>query len=135
MLTCICDPLVFSAMNHAKLDLCKSVTYWPSTEPSITRCTCFAVTQVHPVEDIGISSWPVDVVEFSAYVYAHRKQVGIRQLYNQVPQMVWGSSSCSCSWSQLETRCRSGNQFQTEGLGPQWLMVEQPSQNAKEVLL
>ena len=29
------------------------VTYWPSTEPSIKK-------QVHPVEDIGISPWPVD---------------------------------------------------------------------------
>ena len=35
------------------------VTYWPSTELSIKK-------QVHPVEDIRISAWPVDVVEFDA---------------------------------------------------------------------
>ena len=61
------------------------VTYWPSTEPSIKK-------QVHPVEDIGISPWPVDVVEFGADAYAHRKQVYVKQLYNQVPQAAWASS-------------------------------------------
>ena len=40
-----------------------SVTYWPSTEPSIKRCTCVN----------------------------KRKQVDVRQLYNQVPQTVWVS--------------------------------------------
>ena len=69
----------------------------PSTEPSIKRCTCVnkrkKAKQVHPVEDIGISPWPVDVVEFGADAYAHRKQVGVKQLYNQVPQMAWVSSS------------------------------------------
>ena len=44
---------------------------------------------MHPVEDIGISPWPVDVVEFGADAYAHRKQVDVRQL---VPQTAWGSS-------------------------------------------
>ena len=29
----------------------------------------------------------MDVVEFGADAYAHRKQVGVKQLYNQVPQM------------------------------------------------
>ncbi len=67
--------------------------------------------QVHPVEDIGISPWPVDVVEFGADVYAHWKQVGIRQLYNQVPQTAWVSSNSSCSWSQLGTKCQSENQL------------------------
>ena len=42
------------------------VTYWPSTEPSIKRCTS-----------------------------VKRKQVGVRQLYNPVPQTAWGSSSSS----------------------------------------
>ena len=41
---------------------------------------------MHPVEDIGISPWPVDVVEFGADAYTHRKQ-----LYNQVPQTAWVS--------------------------------------------
>ena len=47
---------------------------------------------MHPVEDIGISLWPLDVVEFGADAYAHKKQVGVKQLYNQVPQMDWGES-------------------------------------------
>ena len=64
---------------------------------------------MHPVEDIGISPSPVDVVEFGADAYAHREQVDDKQLYNQVPQTAWGN----CSWSQLgdkmpawESACR-----------------------------
>ena len=48
---------------------------------------------MHPVEDIGISPWPVDVVEFGADAYAQRKQVDVKQLYNQVQQTAWVSSS------------------------------------------
>ena len=44
---------------------------------------------MHPVKDIGISSWPVDKVEFGADAYAHRKQVDVKQKYNQVPQTAW----------------------------------------------
>ena len=47
-----------------------------------------------------------------------RKQVDVRQLYNQVPQTVWVSSRSSCSWSQLGTRWPRENQRQTEGFGP-----------------
>ena len=43
--------------------------------------------------DIGISPWPMDVVEFGADAYAHRKQVYIKQLYNKVPQTALVSSS------------------------------------------
>ena len=54
----------------------------------------------------------------------------MRQLYNQVPESV------RASWSPLEIGCqRSENQLQTEGLGPQWPTVEQPSQDARGVLL
>ena len=53
---------------------------------------------MHLVEDIGISPWPVDVVEFGADAYAHRKQVYVRQLYKQVPQTAW----VSCSSSKFE---------------------------------
>ena len=62
---------------------------------------------------------PVDVVKFGADVYTQRKQVGVKQLYGQVPQTAWvswssrQSSSCNCSWSQLgdkmpswESACR-----------------------------
>ena len=69
---------------------------------------------MHPVEDIGISPWPVDVVEFGDDAYAHGKQVDEGQLYNQVPQTAW--SSCSCS--QLGTRCQRENSVQTEGFVP-----------------
>ena len=96
-----------------------TVTYWPLTQPSIKK-------QVHSVEDIGVSPWPVDMVEFG--VDAHRKQVGVKQLYNQVPQTAW------VSWSQLVGVRGSENQLQTEGLGPQdpgWAAQK----NEEEVLL
>ena len=66
---------------------------------------------MHPVEDIGISPWPVDVAD----AYAHRKQVYVRQLYNQVPQTAWVSRSSCYSWSQLGTRCQRESQRHTEG--------------------
>ena len=68
---------------------------------------------------------------------AHKKQVGVGRLYNQVPQMAWvsWSLSCSCSSSSRQSswscssrqwvpfavgaRCRSESQHQTEGFGPQ----------------
>ena len=65
-----------------------NVINWPTTEPSINRCT-----RVN-----------------------NRKQAGVRQLYNQVPKTVWVTSSCS--WSQMETRSRIESQRQTEGFGP-----------------
>ena len=83
-----------------------SVTYWPSTEPSIKRCICVnkqkKAKQAHPVEDIGISPWPVDVVEFGPDAYAYRKQVSIKQLYSQVPQTAWVSlaTAVGASWRQ-----------------------------------
>ena len=43
---------------------------------------------MHPVEDIGISPSPEDVVEFSSDAYGHWKRVGVKQLYNQVSQTV-----------------------------------------------
>ena len=111
-----------------------TVTYWPSTEPSIKRCTCVnkRKKQVHPVEDVGISPWPVDVVEFGADAYAHRKRVSVKQLYNQVPQMAWVSQFESVpvqSQSQLEIGCpRSENQHQTEGMGPQDPRLSSPAE-------
>ena len=47
---------------------------------------------MHPVKDIGISPSPVDMVELGADAYTHRKQVGVKQLYNQVPQTTWVQS-------------------------------------------
>ena len=99
-----------------------NVKYWPSTEPSIKRCTCVnkrkKAKQVHPVEDIGISAWPVDVVEFGADAYAHRKQVGVKQLYNQAPQTTWVSSR---QWVPVAVRDRmpaESDPAPDRGLGP-----------------
>ena len=53
----------------------------------------------------------------AADAYAHRKQVYVRQLYNQVPQTAWvgSSSSFSSSWRQ-DVSVRIS--LQTEGLRP-----------------
>ena len=64
---------------------------------------------------------------------AHRKQVNCKQLYNQVPQMVWSSWSPrqACSSS---SRSESRSQRQIEGLGPEdpgWAA----QQNEEEMLL
>ena len=45
--------ICFQCSKNQKQNLKPNVTYWPSTEPSIKK-------QVHLVEDIGISPWPVD---------------------------------------------------------------------------
>ena len=62
---------------------------------------------------------------------AHRKQVGIKQLYNPVPQTVW------VSWSQLQLEFEL--QFEAvrtssrqRACGPQWPPVEQPSRMRKK---
>ena len=93
---------------------------------------------MHPVEDVGISPWPVDVFEFGADAYAHRNQVDVKQLYNQVPQTDWVSSVQVVVAVGVAVpvgiRCRSESQLQTEGLGPQdpgW----EAKQNKEEVLL
>ena len=62
------------------------VTYWPSTEPSIKMMHLCNRKQVYPVEDVEISSWPVEVAGFGTDAYAHKKQMYVKQLYNQVPQ-------------------------------------------------
>ena len=77
---------------------------------------------MHPVEDIGVSPWPVDMVEFGAD--AHREQVDIKQLYNRVPQTVW------VSWSQLEFEA-----VRTSSRQRAWALrtpVEQPSRMRKK---
>ena len=111
------------------------VAYWPSVEPSIKRYTCVnkRKKQVHPVEDVGISPWPVDVVEFGADACAHRKQVDGRQLYNQVPQTAWVSwiSSCSSSW-RWDAGVRTSSRQKAWALRTYGWAAHQ---NAKEVLL
>ena len=118
------------------------VTYWPSAEPSIKK-------QVYPVEDDGIAPWPVDVVEFGADAYAHRNQVNVKQLYNQVPQTVWVSwsssqfefsSSCSCSWSSSCSCSWRGDIYgvKTSSRQRAWALSDPgwtAQQNEEEVLL
>ena len=67
--------------NYTCIYVC--VIYWPSTEPSIKRCTC-----VNKRKNNG-SGWTLN---------------------NNITRCKDGSS-------QLETRCRSENQLQTEGFG------------------
>ena len=123
-------------MIYSKLAIifCLFVTYWPSTEPSIKK-------QVHLVEDVRISPWPVDVVEFGADVYAHRKHVDIKQLYNQVPQTAWVSSVwvAESVWGgefEFQIGCpQSENQLQTEGLGPQDPRLSSPAEWGKSAVM
>ena len=63
------------------------VIYWPSTEPSITRCTCVNNRCIWS----KISEYHVDLrtVWIHCRCNAHWKQVDVKQLYNQVPQKVW----------------------------------------------
>ena len=65
----VIDVIKVDTEKNQQCEVGRNVTYWPSTQPSIKK-------QVNPVEDIGISPWSVD---------AHRKQVDVKQLYNQVP--------------------------------------------------
>ena len=100
-----------------------SVTYWPSTELSIMRCTCVNNWCIRS----KISGYHLDL--WTGWIRcncdAHRKQVDVKQLYYSVPQTVW------VSWSQLhlefelqvETVRTSSRQ---RACGPQWPPVEQP---------
>ena len=113
------------------------VTYWLSTEPSIKK-------QVHPVEGIGISPWPVDGLNS---VQRRRKQVQVKQLYNEEPQTTsvrvaisWSSRqaefSSSCSHSSSSSRSW-GQDAVVRGCTRQraWALrtpVEQPSRMNKK---
>ena len=121
-------------------------SYWPSTKPSIKRCTCVnkRKKQAHPAEDVGISPWPMDVVEFGTYAYTHRKQVDAKQLYNLGPQTTWVSWSSSCSqlvsssqfefsssrsWRSDASGVRTSSRQRGRALGTP---VEQPSRMRKK---
>ena len=99
------------------------VTYWPSTQPSIKK-------QVHPVEDIGVSPWPVDGL--NSVQLRRPQEAGIRkQLYNPAPQTVW------VCWRQLQLEFEL--QFEAvrtssrqRACGPQWPPVELPCRMRKK---
>ena len=95
--------------------------------------------QGHPIEDIGISSWPVDVVEFGADAYAHRKQVDVKQLYKQVPQTAWVSwSSRQAEFSSSSSYSSSSSHSWGQNAGARqmaWVLrtpVERPSRMRKK---
>ena len=94
------------------------VTYTPSAQPSIKK-------QAHPVEDIKIYPW-LWTGWIGCKCDAHRKQVGVKQWYNLVRQIV------RVSWKQLEIRCCRENQHPAEGYGPSGPPIEQPSRTRKK---
>ena len=65
---------------------------------SIKRCTCVNNRCIPS----NISGYHIDLETGWIWCYcdAHRKQVDDKQLYNQVPQMVWVSWNSSCSSRQ-----------------------------------
>ena len=67
---------------------------------------------MHTVEDVGISPWPVDAL---------KKQVDVKQLYNQVPQTAWVSWSSSCSSRQWEP-------VPDRGIGPSGPRLSSPAE-------
>ena len=80
-------------------------------EEQRNRCIQSEISEYH----LGL--WTCLNLVNVADAYTHRKQVGVKQKYNQVPQTSWVSSSSCCSWSQLGTRCQIESQRQTEGFG------------------
>ena len=89
--------------------LWEHVTYWPSTELSIKRCTCINKRRN------SRSRWVWD-----NYITRCHRRLG------SVPVGV------GVSWRQNAELRASGRQ---RTLGLQWPTVKQPSQDAKEVLL
>ena len=84
-------PLDFLWIFLAEIDYLEQGYYYNCCILTLDRAVNQETKQVDPVEGIGISPWPVDVVGFGADAYAHRKQVDVKQLYNQVPLMAWVS--------------------------------------------
>ena len=83
-------------MKHKQNCQYIGVTYWPSTEPSIKRFTGVNKQKTSETDASGRRYRNITLTcerGWIQYVYAHRKQVGVRQLYNQVPQTAWGSQS------------------------------------------
>ena len=99
------------------------VTYWPSTELSIKRCTCVNNRCIRS----KISGYHLDLWKgwIRCICDAHRKQVYVKQLYNPVPQTVW------VSWSQLQFEAVRTSSRE-RACSPQWPSVEHPSRMRKK---
>ena len=98
----------------------KVVTYWPSTELSIKRCTSVNNRCIR----LKISGYHFDL--WTGWIRCncdtYKKQVDVKQLYNPVPQMVW------VSWSQLQLEfklqfeaVRTSSQQRAWALSEPWL--------------
>ena len=90
-----------------RLTISHTVTYWPSTEPSIKRCTC-------------VNKWKNSRNRWMSDNYITRCPRRFELVGVEV------------SWRQDAELRASGRQ---RALDPQWPMVEQPSQDKEEVLL
>ena len=75
----------------------RTVAYWPSTEPSTKRCTCVNKRKNSETGASGRRYRNITLTCGRGWIQwwwqmhtQHRKQVNVRQLYNQVPQTAWG---------------------------------------------
>ena len=109
------------------IQLVQFVTYWTSTEPSIKRYTCINNRCIRS----KISRYHLDL--WTSWIRcncnAHRKQVDVKQLYNQVSQTVWviwisrqKEFSSSCSWG-YDAVVRAST-----GLGPSGPRLSSPAE-------
>ena len=108
------------------LDTSVVVTYWPSTEPSIKRCTCVNMQKNSKTGASGRRYQNITLTCGHGWIrwwWQMRTPTGSRRAWDNYitrchRQLGSVSSSSSCSSSQLETRCRIESQRQTEGFGP-----------------
>ena len=113
-------------------------TYWPSTKPSIKWCTC--VNKRNRCIWSRISEYHLDLGMWLNLVQM-RTPTGSRWASNNyITRCHRRLESVRVSLSQFQLQLEIGcpcleYQLQTEGLGPQWPTVEQPSQDEEEVLL
>ena len=115
------------------------VTYWPSTEPSIKRCTSVNNRCIRSkILEYHLDLWTwLNSVQMHAptgsrwasnnYITRCHKRLESVSQFESVRVQFQLQLEIGCPWSE--------NQLQTEGLGPQQSMVEQPSQDEEEVLL
>ena len=96
-----------------------SVTYWTSTELSIKRCTSANNRCIRPkISGYHLGLWTGWI---RCNCNAHRKQMDVKQLYNQVPQTAWVSYSSNCSSRQWEPA-------PDRGLGPSGPRLSSPGE-------
>ena len=97
----------------------KNVTYWPSTQPSIKK-------QVHPVEDIGVSPWPVDGLN-SVELRTPTRSRWVSNNYITRCHRRLGLVGVSCSWSS-SCCSRQWDPASDRGLGPTGPRLSSPAE-------